>query len=56
MVENLLDCLGYSCGGDAMRFDSMINIRPSQGNRSRDVESEEIRGRIATIVEKRISG
>lgn len=39
-----------------IEFDSVINIRPSQGNRSRDVESEEIRGRIIAIVEKRIEG
>lgn len=39
---------------DFLEFDSMINVRPSQGNNSRDVESAEIRGRIITIVEKRV--
>jgi len=37
--------------GDAfIEFDSMINIRPSQGNRSRDVENPEIRKQIVEIV------
>ena len=35
---------------DFLEFDSLINIRPRQGNRSRDVENEEIRERIRTIV------
>ena len=38
-----------------VEFDSMINMRPSQANRSRGVEDEAIRRRIAAIVEKRIS-
>jgi hypothetical protein len=33
-----------------IEFDSMINIRPSQGNRSRGVEDEEVRARILSIV------
>ena len=37
---------------DFLEFDSLINIRPRQGNRSRDVENEEIRERIRTIVSK----
>ena len=37
---------------DFLEFDSLINIRPRQGNRSRDVENEEIRERIRTIVNK----
>ena len=35
---------------DFLEFDSLINIRPRQGNRSRDVENEEIRQRIRTTV------
>lgn len=31
-------------------FDSMINLRPSQGNRSRSVESPEIQQKIVRIV------
>ncbi len=37
---------------DFLEFDSLINIRPRQGNRSRDVENEEIRERIRSIVNK----
>lgn len=39
-------------GEDFIEFDSMINIRPRQGNRSRDVENPEIREKIKAIVEK----
>lgn len=35
---------------DMLEFDSMINIRPSQGNKTRGVESEEIRNKITEIV------
>ena len=35
-----------------LEFDSMINLRPSQNNRSRSVEDENIRSKIITIVEK----
>ncbi|MGE4170111.1 MAG: DUF5674 family protein [Candidatus Margulisiibacteriota bacterium] len=34
-----------------IEFDSMINIRPSQGNRSRLVEDVQIRDRIIAILE-----
>ena len=37
-----------------VEFDSMINVRPSQNNRSRGVEDPEIRSRILRIVEKMI--
>ena len=37
-------------GEDFIEFDSLINIRPRQNNRSRDVENEEIRSRIIEIV------
>jgi hypothetical protein len=33
-----------------IEFDSMINLRPSQGNRSRSVEDPALRDRIVTIV------
>ena len=39
-------------GQDFLDFDSMINIRPSSGNRSRGVENEAIRRKIAAIVAK----
>ncbi len=34
-----------------IEFDSMINIRPRQGNRTRSVDDEPVRARIAAIVE-----
>ena len=37
-----------------IEFDSMVNMRPSQGNKSRGVKDEAIRRSIAAIVEKRI--
>ena len=33
-----------------MEFDSMINIRPSQGNRSRGVDDPKMRAQIVTVV------
>ncbi len=41
-------------GDDLIEFDSMINMRPSQGNRSRGVENEGTRRKITAIVAKRI--
>jgi len=41
-------------GGDFIEFDSLINIRPSQGNNSRSVENEKIRKKIAEIIAKRV--
>lgn len=37
-------------GDDHIEFDSMINLRPSQGNRSREVEDANIRKQIVAIV------
>jgi len=37
-------------GDDFVEFDSMINIRPSQGNRGRSVDDGHIRERIVEIV------
>ncbi len=37
-------------GDDFIEFDSMINLRPSQGNRSRGVDDAATRARIAAIV------
>jgi len=39
-------------GDDFVEFDSMINLRPSQDNRSRGVEDEEIRQKILKIVDR----
>ena len=33
-----------------IEFDSMINVRPSQGNRSRNVEDPVLQGRIRQVV------
>ncbi len=41
-------------GEDFLEYDSMINIRPSQGNRSHGVDNAEIRKKIAGIVDQRI--
>jgi hypothetical protein len=41
-------------GDDFVEFDSMINVRPRQGNRSRGVESADTRERILRIVARRI--
>ena len=35
-----------------VEFDSMINVRPSEGNRARDVEDAAIRSSILTIVKR----
>jgi len=40
--------------GDFIEFDSMINVRPSQGNRSRNVENEELREKIIEICGRKI--
>lgn len=41
-------------GDDFVEFDSMINMRPSQGNKSCGVESQELRKKIIEIVAKRV--
>lgn len=35
---------------EMIEFDSMVNIRPSQGNRSRGVDDAEVRGKIRELV------
>lgn len=37
-------------GNDLVEFDSMINIRPRQGNRSRGVEDVDIQRKIVKII------
>jgi len=39
-------------GDDFVEFDSMINLRPAQGNQSREVDSMKIQKRILKIVNK----
>ena len=40
---------------ERIEFDSMINLRPSQGNSSRGVEDEEIQKKILDIVNSKIT-
>ena len=51
-VKAVVDVRG---GTDRIEFDSMINIRPSQGNRSRSVEDPAIRQQIVNVVTGLIS-
>lgn len=41
-------------GEQFVEFDSMINLRPSKGNRSRSVESADTREQILRVLAKRI--
>lgn len=41
-------------GEELIEFDSIINIKPSYNNRSRDVENPEIKKKIKSIVNKLI--
>lgn len=43
-------------GDDWIEYDSMINLRPSQGNRSRGVEDSRTRERIRQIVDDLVAG
>ena len=43
-------------GNAWIEFDSMINVRPSQGNRSRNVEDSALRDRIRRIVTDLVEG
>ncbi len=43
-------------GDELVEFDSMINLRPSQGNRSRGVNDPKIRQRIIEIVNELVKG
>ena len=44
-----------SSKNDFIEFDSMINLKPGQGNRSRGVEDKKIRQKIITIVNRLIA-
>ena len=50
--ENLWGVNFWNSDENFVEFNSMINIRPSQNNRSRYVENEKIREKIIEIVEK----
>lgn len=49
---NLYPAVGFP---DMVEFDSMINIRPSQGNKTRSVEKEATQKRILEVVKKYIA-
>ena len=42
-------------GEDFLEFDSMINLRPSFGNRSRGVDNPETRAEIANLVARAVT-
>lgn len=42
-------------GDDWIEFNSMINLKPHLGNRSRGVENLEVREKIIAVVAKRVS-
>jgi len=42
-------------GANRIEFDSMINIRPSRGNRSRGVDDMKIREKVLHVVQRLIS-
>lgn len=41
-------------GRDFIEFDSMINIKPSRGNRSRGVDDKKIKDKITKIINKMV--
>lgn len=45
----------HKFGEEWIEFDSMINLKPAHGNRSRGVEDIEVRGKIIAIVKELIS-
>ena len=42
-------------GDGFIEYDSMINVRPSQGNRSRSVEDDALRARIRDVIRQLVS-
>lgn len=44
----------HKSGEEFIEFDSLINLRPAQGNRSRSIKNPEIQKRVREIVEKLI--
>jgi hypothetical protein len=53
--KNLWGMNLYPDGKEFIEFDSMINIRPWQNNRSRGVEDKEMQNKIKKIVSKMVS-
>ena len=50
-----INLLLVKTGDDFIEFDSMINLKPAHGNRTRNVENEEVRQKIRTIVNQRVT-
>ncbi len=52
MQQNLrgLNLYPAKAGDDFVEFDSVINLRPSHGNRSRGVDDAETRRKVAAVV------
>ena len=52
--ENLWGANIYpgSSGDDFIEYQSLINIRPSVGNRNMEIEDEAIRGQVKLVIEK----
>ena len=50
MVKGVVDIDERKIALDALEFDSLINFRPNQGNRSRGVEDPAIQEKIKEIV------
>jgi hypothetical protein len=46
----------WTPAGQQVTFESLINIRPRQNNRSLDIEDPAIRGRVAEIVHSLLAG
>lgn len=46
----------YYGGDDFLEFDSMINIRPAQGNRSRGVEDEQVQQKMRELIAEVVHG
>ncbi len=42
----------YSAGDDWLEFDSMINLKPNMGNRSRDIQDPIIKDKVTVIVKR----
>ncbi len=43
-------------GDGRIEFNSMINIRPSQGNYSRNVDNKEVQAEVRKVIDKLVSG
>jgi len=43
-------------GDDYIEFDSLINLRPSQGNSSRGVDDAGVRQKVIEVINRRIKG